>query len=80
MDLDTALGLDRTDAESYRLRGDCHRQLGRSATIDLLDSIKELGFRRSTLAGLSIGLHGRGRAVPMRAAGRPCASSLKMPD
>lgn len=40
-----------------RVIADCHRQLGRSATIDLLDDIKELGFRRSTLAGLSIGLH-----------------------
>ncbi|MCL2330450.1 MAG: DNA-directed RNA polymerase subunit beta', partial [Phycisphaerae bacterium] len=40
-----------------RVIADCHRQLGRSATIDLLDDIKELGFRNSTLAGLSIGLH-----------------------
>ncbi len=40
-----------------RVIADCHRLLGRSATIDLLDNIKELGFRNSTLAGLSIGLH-----------------------
>jgi len=40
-----------------RVIADCHRLLGRAATIDLLDSIKELGFRHSTLAGLSIGLH-----------------------
>jgi DNA-directed RNA polymerase subunit beta' len=32
---------------------DCYRLLGRAATIGLLDAIKELGFRWSTLAGLS---------------------------
>jgi len=32
---------------------DCFRLLGRSATIDVLDAIKELGFKWSTLAGLS---------------------------
>jgi DNA-directed RNA polymerase subunit beta' len=32
---------------------DCYRLLGRSATIDVLDAIKELGFKWSTLAGLS---------------------------
>jgi DNA-directed RNA polymerase subunit beta' len=32
---------------------DCHKLLGRQATIDLLDSIKTLGFRIATLAGLS---------------------------
>jgi DNA-directed RNA polymerase subunit beta' len=32
---------------------DCYRLLGRSKTIDVLDAIKELGFRWSTLAGLS---------------------------
>ncbi len=40
-----------------RVIADCHRQLGRSATIDLLDDIKQLGFKHSTLAGLSIGIH-----------------------
>ncbi|MGD8452326.1 MAG: DNA-directed RNA polymerase subunit beta' [Phycisphaerae bacterium] len=39
-----------------RVIADCHHQLGRSATIVLLDRIKELGFRRSTLAGLSFAL------------------------
>ena len=39
-----------------RVIADCHQQLGRSQTIALLDNIKELGFRRSTLAGLSFGL------------------------
>ncbi len=39
-----------------RVVADCHEQLGRSATIDLLDNIKEIGFKRSTLAGLSFGL------------------------
>jgi len=32
---------------------DCHRILGRGATILLLDMIKELGFRHATLAGIS---------------------------
>jgi len=32
----------------------CHRILGRGATLELLDTIKELGFRHATLAGLSI--------------------------
>ena len=39
-----------------RVIADCHDQLGRAATIRLLDGIKELGFRRSTLAGLSFSL------------------------
>ena len=38
---------------SGRVIADCHAILGRSSTIDLLDQIKELGFKRSTLAGLS---------------------------
>ena len=41
---------------SARVIADCHKRLGRKATIELLDSIKGLGFRRSTLAGLSFGL------------------------
>jgi DNA-directed RNA polymerase subunit beta' len=32
---------------------DCHKLLGRQSTIELLDSIKTLGFRIATLAGLS---------------------------
>ncbi|MBP7933923.1 MAG: DNA-directed RNA polymerase subunit beta' [Phycisphaerae bacterium] len=40
-----------------RVIADCYHQLGRSATIDLLDQIKNIGFRWSTLAGLSIGIH-----------------------
>ena len=35
---------------------DCYAQLGRPATIDLLDSMKETGFRSSTTSGLSIGI------------------------
>jgi DNA-directed RNA polymerase subunit beta' len=42
---------------SARVIADCHAQLGRSATIDLLDNIKAIGFRRSTLAGLSFGIN-----------------------
>jgi len=33
---------------------DCFRLAGRSKTIDLLDTIKELGFKYATLAGISI--------------------------
>src|SRR5690606_8000375 len=40
-----------------RVIADCHHLLGRAATIDLLDRIKEIGFRWSTLAGLSFGIH-----------------------
>jgi DNA-directed RNA polymerase subunit beta' len=39
-----------------RVIADCYAQLGRAETIDFLDRIKELGFKRSTLAGLSFGL------------------------
>ncbi len=39
-----------------RVVADCHETLGRSATIDLLDEIKETGFKHSTLAGLSFGV------------------------
>ncbi|TWT40306.1 DNA-directed RNA polymerase subunit beta' [Phycisphaerae bacterium RAS1] len=39
-----------------RVIADCHQQLGRSRTIGLLDRLKELGFRWSTLAGLSFAL------------------------
>ncbi|MCZ6538747.1 MAG: DNA-directed RNA polymerase subunit beta', partial [Chloroflexi bacterium] len=39
-----------------RVVHDCHEQLGRSATIELLDTIKSLGFQWSTLAGLSFGI------------------------
>ncbi len=39
-----------------RVIDDCHDRLGRSATIDLLDRIKDTGFKSSTLAGLSFGV------------------------
>ena len=45
-----------TSAGQSRVIADCYAQLGRPATIDLLDSMKALGFRRSTLAGLSFGI------------------------
>ena len=35
---------------------DCYEICGNRATIDLLDNIKELGFKRATLAGISIGV------------------------
>ncbi|MGC8551971.1 MAG: DNA-directed RNA polymerase subunit beta' [Phycisphaerae bacterium] len=39
-----------------RVIADCYRILGRPATIDLLDDMKEIGFKVSTLAGLSFGI------------------------
>jgi len=36
-----------------RIIRDCHKDLGRECTIKLLDDIKEMGFKQSTLAGLS---------------------------
>ena len=39
-----------------RVISDCYAELGRGATLELLDSIKALGFRYSTLAGLSFGI------------------------
>ncbi len=39
-----------------RVIADCHHELGRGATIDLLDDIKSIGFRWSSLAGLSFGV------------------------
>ncbi|RPI60501.1 MAG: DNA-directed RNA polymerase subunit beta', partial [Planctomycetaceae bacterium] len=39
-----------------RVISDCYQRLGRSATLTLLDKIKELGFKNSTLAGLSFGV------------------------
>jgi len=37
------------------LISDCHRLLGRDATLQLLDRLKDLGFKSSTRAGLSFG-------------------------
>lgn len=39
-----------------RVVADCHELRGRSETIDLLDNIKDIGFKYSTLAGLSFGI------------------------
>jgi len=39
-----------------RVIDDCYALCGRGATIDLLDRLKEIGFKRSTLAGLSFGI------------------------
>src|SRR5260370_12723930 len=36
-----------------RIIADCYQQLGRRETIDLLDRMKEAGFRESTRSGLS---------------------------
>src|SRR5256714_233794 len=43
-------------AGQSRVIADCYAQLGRPATIKLLDDMKALGFKRSTLAGLSFGV------------------------
>jgi len=39
-----------------RVINDCYQLLGKAATLELLDGIKDLGFRYSTLAGLSFGI------------------------
>ncbi len=39
-----------------RVIDDCYAFCGRPATIDLLDRLKEMGFKQSTLAGLSFGI------------------------
>ncbi|OAT80652.1 DNA-directed RNA polymerase subunit beta' [Desulfotomaculum copahuensis] len=39
-----------------RLVDDCYRKLGYSATVELLDGIKKLGYRFATRAGVSIGV------------------------
>jgi DNA-directed RNA polymerase subunit beta' len=45
----TAKGISRVVADTYA-------KLGRPATIKLLDDMKSLGFKRSTLAGISFGI------------------------
>ncbi|HUU30514.1 MAG TPA: DNA-directed RNA polymerase subunit beta' [Phycisphaerae bacterium] len=45
--------IDMAQKGTAQVISDCHRLLGRVETIPLLDAIKELGFRWSTLAGLS---------------------------
>jgi len=39
-----------------RVISNCYETLGKGATLELLDGIKELGFKYSTLAGLSFGI------------------------
>jgi len=39
-----------------RVIDDCYLASGRAPTIDLLDKLKEMGFKQSTLAGLSFGI------------------------
>ena len=39
-----------------RVIDDCYAIAGRAATIDLLDRLKEMGFKQSTVAGLSFGV------------------------
>ncbi len=45
-----------TGKGTSRVIADTYARLGRPATIDLLDNMKALGFKRSTLAGLSFGI------------------------
>ena len=45
-----------TSAGGSRVIADTYATLGRPATIKLLDDMKSLGFKRSTLAGLSFGI------------------------
>ena len=39
-----------------RVISDCYQILGRPATLELLDKIKDIGFKYSTLAGISFGI------------------------
>ena len=41
-----------------RVVDDTYARLGRPATLQLLDDIKEIGFKASTISGLSIGRQG----------------------
>jgi DNA-directed RNA polymerase subunit beta' len=45
-----------TSKGASRVIADTYARLGRPATIDLLDKLKAIGFKRSTLAGLSFGI------------------------
>jgi len=45
--------LEMAQKGTARVISDCYRLLGRARTIEVLDAIKELGFRWATLAGLS---------------------------
>src|SRR5262249_4907737 len=45
--------LAMTGKQLARVISDCYLQLGRRETIELLDRMKELGFRESTRSGLS---------------------------
>jgi DNA-directed RNA polymerase subunit beta' len=45
-----------TSAGQSRVIADTYAECGRPATIDLLDKLKALGFKRCTLAGLSFGI------------------------
>ena len=38
------------------LVGDCYRRLGSEVTADLLDALKDLGFRYATQAGFTVGI------------------------
>jgi DNA-directed RNA polymerase subunit beta' len=39
-----------------RVIDDCYASVGRAQTIDILDRLKEMGFKQATLAGLSFGI------------------------
>jgi DNA-directed RNA polymerase subunit beta' len=57
--LDKRMAFYNCVMDKKRLGGviqDCFEVAGCRATIDLLDNIKELGFKRATLSGMSIGL------------------------
>ncbi len=40
-------------SELARVISDCYQQLGRRATIELLDDMNRLGFKNATTSGLS---------------------------
>ena len=45
--------LEMAQKGTSRVISDCYRLMGRAKTIEVLDAVKELGFKWSTLAGLS---------------------------
>ena len=59
---DAVLQLCAEAKGSSRVIGDCYAISGGPATIELLDNMKTLGFKRATLAGLSFGITDLGSA------------------
>jgi len=70
--------LDMDQDGTSRVISDCYRLLDRAKTIDVLDAIKELGFKCSTLAGLSFATEDL--RVPVEKKRRILAETQKLVD